>query len=155
MRFNDAFHFSRPTKREKTMRHRVVSKDNRTGSKVLLLLRETNEAMETSSSRKRFALLLLSPLFSSISGFPSSCLLSPPLKQIREFFHFFFNHIELRIDAYQIFGKTIKNIFIFFLVFKSLGNVADLNLDAFKPSRLVIRPRYLDLPSSDLYSIRL
>lgn len=70
-------------------------------------------------------------------------------------FSTFFNHIELRIDAYQIFGKTIKNIFIFFLVFKSLGNVADLNLDAFKPSRLVIRPRYLDLPSSDLYSIRL
>lgn len=85
MRFNDAFHFSRPTKREKTMRHRVVSKDNRTGSKVLLLLRETNEAMETSSSRKRFALLLLSPLFSSISGFPSSCLLSPPLKHTRVF----------------------------------------------------------------------
>lgn len=121
MRFNDAFHFSRPTKREKTMRHRVVSKDNRTGSKVLLLLRETNEAMETSSSRKRFALLLLSPLFSSISGFPSSCLLSPPLKQIREFFHFFFfNLIELRNDAYQIFGRSVKNIFIF-LVFKSLS----------------------------------
>lgn len=137
------------------MRHRVVSKDNRTGSKVLLLLRETNEAMETSSSRKRFALSCCFPPF--FPRFPASPVpVSFPLHSNRyASFSTFFNHIELRIDAYQIFGKTIKNIFIFSLVFKSLGNVADLNLDAFKPSRLVIRPRYLDLPSSDLYSIRL
>lgn len=112
MRFNDAFHFSRPTKREKTMRHRVVSKDNRTGSKVLLLLRETNEAMETSSSRKRFALLLLSPFF---PRFPASPVpVSFPLRSNRyASFSTFFNHIELRIGAYQIFEKTIKNYFHF------------------------------------------
>lgn len=103
MRFNDAFHFSRSTKREKTMRHRVVSKDNRTGSKVLLLLRETNEAMETSSSRKRFALPPLSPLFSSISGFPGSCLPSPLPEQIHEFFHFLTipNDESTRIEIFR------------------------------------------------------
>lgn len=107
MRFNDAFHFSRSTKREKTMRHRVVSKDNRTGSKVLLLLRETNEAMETSSSRKRFALPPLSPLFSSISGFPGSCLPSPLPEQIHEFFHFLTIHrtTNRRVSKFFVVAK--------------------------------------------------
>lgn len=116
MRFNDAFHFSRSTKREKTMRHRVVSKDNRTGSKVLLLLRETNEAMETSSSRKRFALPPLSPLFFLDFRLPRFVSPFPSARADTRVFPLF-NHTERRIDAYRNFSfsatnRTKNNLFL-------------------------------------------
>lgn len=148
------------------MRHRVVSKDNRTGSKVLLLLRETNEAMETSSSRKRFALPPLSPLFSSISGFPGPCPPSPLPEQIHEFFHFLTipNDESTRIEIFRSRGtnRAKENLFLLLDVSGdatktslSRGFVLS-NLGAFERSSLVTRPgTYFDVPSSNLYSIHL
>lgn len=70
------------------------------------------QALRPSAAFPPFFLDFRLPQF--LSPFPST------QTDTRVFSLFFFNLIELRNDAYQIFGRSVKNIFIF-LVFKSLS----------------------------------